>query len=941
MFVFILLSQADSLSSTRHRVHRPFFDSPSDWRSRFPASFEPDPRLIRPSKNAHHSHHNSKKIAKKRNTVTLNTKHSKTKAKETKSKDQLCYTDSNCHSKNFQCVRVNNVSLCQRKSIDPLAKGFLAPLLFLVFVALLGSLPNILFFPLVVLQCTQFFEILGTDILFLVRFLQLLLLIPGILAILIDSFQDKGPMRPPPLHPHLLLSLLPAAFLGKYFAGQILDPSTTYLPPWVESAFTTVFCLGLASFIIWQTVRNRNWKSPSPTQKSQKTNIVGGSHSIFNLKEPRVGIEFGNLSSTFHDIQFFDRTFGNHANKKRQRHPELLFGKLDAKNCKYKLAQTIQNDSGALENPSDFEGLSFIKVNMEARMSKEEIYRKYNLSGHRKRKPNHKSIEQIDQDIVRVNSQSRECSQFRVDKVLRLTSESAYASEKKDSHIFNPLKSIVLNSKIFTPKSKKKKVSKKAFESESPSLKNYSEVCKPKFKRASKDFINIVDFHSYKENEYAGQQNRQEIKSVFSKNETKNRKENLETENRNQAPIKNKKLEREISHKLHKTEIKQKLRELKYLEMKENQSQGINRSVSKNLNTKKLNISSIIRTQNQNEKEVDRTIKSLKLNSNKKMVNALEKNSQLKNNEVNLWNHRVVDSESTKKIKFGNSVEKEKWGSDETPSRQVTNWNRFRNSSSFPKSSKPSEYRQISTQQYKYQIEKYNFFKTQQFSVVTPFNVKLLMGTLMLIAQVVLADTFLSPFFKNPWMLQIFLVSEALVFSIWVYFKLRLRQFKAKDWNVQVDTLSNLNVFAFTALVCAFFATCFVGGLSKMQSDVFWFGLLLLVSPDVYRNCLTLSLLGFPSLVFFLSHGPSFFWKSNPHFLVVIGGLTLFYGLFLRVMYGMSFKRSGWQRGILLVILLYLGVSLVLTLSLPSEQLDIFYVDKKIYKQPWIKVSSI
>ena len=114
--------------------------------------------------------------------------------------------------------------------------------------------------------------------------------------------------------------------------------------------------------------------------------------------------------------------------------------------------------------------------------------------------------------------------------------------------------------------------------------------------------------------------------------------------------------------------------------------------------------------------------------------------------------------------------------------------------------------------------------------------------------------------------------------------------------------------------------------MSLIQPDFLLYALLLFLSSDVYRNCLTLSVISFLTNLVFLVFNYSSFWKNNMHLLVIMGGLALFYGFFLRIMYSMSLKPIGWQRGINIVVLLSLTFGMILTFSLPSNSMDPFYL---------------
>ena len=90
---------------------------------------------------------------------------------------------------------------------------------------------------------------------------------------------------------------------------------------------------------------------------------------------------------------------------------------------------------------------------------------------------------------------------------------------------------------------------------------------------------------------------------------------------------------------------------------------------------------------------------------------------------------------------------------------------------------------------------------------------------------------------------------------------------------------------------------------------------------------------------YFVFEKKDLFWRNNVHLMMIIGGLTLFYGFFLRIMYGMTFKQGNWNKAIIVVILGSLVVGLLT--SMFGLGLDMLYVDKMVYREKWTQVISI
>ena len=902
-------------------IHRPFFAAPGFESDRYPRSYKPDFNLIRFAKNG------IRKSNHTRRSHSHLTRHKQHPPPEhPKPPSQLCRSDKDCHSKWFHCVHSSTANTCQRRDIDPVSKSTLLPIILLVFLSLLGSVQSMLNAPVLVAFVSHSLGLLGRDIEYLLVVLELMVVLPSIVFILAQIHLNRHLNSPPPIHLNLVFVLLPVVFLGKYFAHRSSAFLYSLASAQAQWSLTMLSSVALIAFILLKMLPIESWK-PTPAEvPSKQTKRVLYTDSTLYPKRPCLGIQFNGAQSTLREIKQFDDAFGNG----HDRINTMSVRPVDERLREIRTS-TSKKRSEQLSHPSEFEGLSFLRVNMQARLSKEQIYRKYNLSDHRRGAAlPQKSIADIDRDIWQVNMSQKNSSRFGVDRLLELDSQRLTMDRPVSD--FDPEKVLGPDALLLTPKTNK---NQSQAHSGSHSLKNYSEVCKPKYKHRRRNFeeayrplcaTNQMLKHTL--SNQAQLCRRPYASGLTPEGERIDSRHAIQS-----VAVSHFNPERQGSKTKRGPRARNQDSRRDEHDQKENR-RHMNVQPKHLDNDSKLNISKILKTQ-QFQTQHEHSIESLKLDIDGLKQTPAERILR----ETLDHQHNGVDSKSTKKMCFRAIHCDEGASGMRSPNAQTLfNWNHSTGSQRRPKPSAPSE--KVSTRVYQLQVEYYNYFKRQQHSIFTWFHFKLLAGSLGFVGLLILLDLFCSDYFQNnvffpKSLFRLILASQGFVYSMWLYFKLRQRQFKAEDCNVSTDKLSQVSFLRLLPVLLGCFAAPFLAKVSAMQADYVLFVLMFALSPDVYRNALSLSILNLFSGAFFLLAGRTAFWSRNVYFLCIVGGLTLFYGLFLRVIYGMSFRLHMWRKAIVLFTLISLFLGLLLTLCLSPSSLNLFFVDKIVYKNKW------
>ena len=241
----------------------------------------------------------------------------------------------------------------------------------------------------------------------------------------------------------------------------------------------------------------------------------------------------------------------------------------------------------------------------------------------------------------------------------------------------------------------------------------------------------------------------------------------------------------------------------------------------------------------------------------------------------------------------------------------------------------------------KLRLRNYNKIKKEQSSIFTINNMKLFAIGFAITGQVIFSEIFgvfllnKENYFGLKIAIRVLLLFEVIVISIYIFFKLKQKQFHAEDMCVSTDKLSKMPINSVFFLLLWVLMVPIISTLANLPEELILYLIFISKNFEPFRASLTISVLSllvkFPYLFFNLT----LFWSMNVHFILVVSGLIILYVSVLKMIARLSISQTRLNNFIHLLVLFSVFVSIGIALFV-KHKLSITYLDKKVYGSKWL-----